>query len=124
MTGKTLIFIFGSVVLSASAQIVLKVGMGSDAARQAMDHASLWRGYLGLMLVPAVVGGLVAYGMSALLWLRVLSELDVSKAYPFVALGMVTTMAAGALILGETIPPLRLLGAALVVFGVILVGLS
>ena len=55
---------------------------------------------------------------------RVLAELDVGKAYPFVALGIVVTMASGALFLGESVPMLRVVGAALVIVGVILVGMS
>lgn len=124
MTGKALLLIFGSVALSAFAQIALKIGMGGDAARQAMTHASLLHGYLRLLLIPAVAGGLVAYGLSALLWLRVLAEIDLGKAYPFVALSIVVTMAAGALFLGESVPMLRALGAALVIVGVLLVGIS
>lgn len=124
MNHKVLILILLSVGLSAAAQIVLKLGMGSDSARQAMASASLWKGYLGLLSHPAVIVGLAAYALGALVWLRVLAQLDVSKAYPFVALGIVVTMTAGALGLGETVSPLRALGAALVVGGVVLIGLS
>ncbi|MBE2241833.1 MAG: EamA family transporter [Burkholderiaceae bacterium] len=124
MTGKALLLILGSVGLSAFAQIALKIGMGGEAARDAMAHGSLVYGYIRLLVIPAVVCGLVAYGLSALLWLRVLAELDVSKAYPFVALGIVVTMTSGALFLGESVPLLRVAGAALVIVGVLLVGMS
>ena len=123
MTAKALALILGSVALSAIAQIALKIGMGGDAARQALAHDSLWRGYLALLLVPAVATGLAAYGLSALLWLRVLAEVEVSKAYPFVALAIVLTMVLGVLVLGEVVPAWRAAGAALIVVGVVLVGL-
>lgn len=122
MTAKALALILGSVALSAIAQIALKIGMGGDAARQALAHGSLWRGYLTLLLVPAVATGLAAYGLSALLWLRVLAEVEVSKAYPFVALAIVLTMVLGVLVLGEVVPAGRAVGAALIVVGVVLVG--
>ena len=67
--------------------------------------------------------GLAAYGLSALLWLRVLAEVEVSKAYPFVALAIVLTMVLGVLVLGEVVPAGRAVGAALIVVGVVLVGL-
>jgi len=124
VTAKVLLLVLLSVGLSAAAQIVLKLGMGGDTARQALASESLWKGYLGLLSNPAVVAGLAAYGLSALVWLRVLAELDVSKAYPFVALGIVLTMTAGALVLGEVVSPLRAIGAALVVAGVVLIGVS
>lgn len=124
MSGKALLLILGSVGLSAFAQIVLKIGMGGDAARDAMAHGSLVYGYVRQLVIPAVVCGLAAYGLSALLWLRVLAELDVGKAYPFVALGIVATMASGALFLGESVPLLRVAGAALVIVGIVLVGMN
>ena len=124
MTAKALALILASVALSAIAQIALKIGMGGDAARQALAHDSLWRGYLALLLVPAVATGLAAYGLSALLWLRVLAEVEVSKAYPFSALAIVATIALGALVLGETVPMLRIVGAALIVGGIVLVGMN
>ncbi len=124
MSGRALALILVSVSLSAIAQIALKVGMGSDAARQAMMHGALWRGYLSLLLIPAVAAGLAAYGLSALLWLRVLAEVDVSRAYPFIALAIVLTMLLGALLLGEAVPALRVLGAAFVVIGIVMVGMN
>ena len=123
MSGKALALILASVGLSALAQIVLKFGMGGDAARQALAHESLWRGYLALLFVPAVAAGLAAYVLSALLWLRVLAEVEVSKAYPFVALAIVLTMVLGVLVLGEVVPAGRAVGAALIVVGVVLVGM-
>lgn len=123
MTGKAIALILGSVALSAIAQIVLKIGMGGDAAREALAQPSLWRGYLALLFVPMVATGLAAYGLSALLWLRVLSEVEVSRAYPFVALAIVLTMVLGVLVLGEVVPALRAVGAALIVIGVVLVGM-
>jgi drug/metabolite transporter (DMT)-like permease len=71
-----------------------------------------------------VLGGLLCYGLSALVWLRVLGELEVSKAYPFIAVGIVATMVLGVVILGETVTALRAAGAALIVAGVIVVGFS
>ena len=124
MSTKALVLILASVCLSVLAQIMLKVGMGTDTARQAMSNPSLWRGYVTVVFAPAVLVGLAAYGVSALVWMRVLADVDVSKAYPFVALGMVLTMAAGALFLGEVIPPIRMIGAGFVVVGIILVGMS
>ena len=121
---KALALILGSVALSAIAQIVLKIGMGGDAARQALAQESLWRGYLSLLLIPAVAAGLVAYGVSALLWLRVLAEVEVSKAYPFSSLAIVATMALGVIVLGESMPMLRIAGAALIVVGIVLVGMN
>ena len=55
---------------------------------------------------------------------RVLAEVEVSKAYPFSALAIVATIALGALVLGESVPMLRIVGAALIVGGIVLVGMN
>jgi drug/metabolite transporter (DMT)-like permease len=102
------------------AQVVMKAGVGAAAVAPAAGIATT---YLALLTSPRVLLGLVCYGVSALGWRRVLAMLDVSQAYPFVALGFVLTMALGFLWLGETPHPTRLLGAAFILAGVWLVGL-
>jgi multidrug transporter EmrE-like cation transporter len=68
-----------------------------------------------------VIGGLFLYGLSAAIWLFVLARLDVSVAYPFVALGFLLTMVLGCLLFGEPLTARKLIGTMLVMFGVYLV---
>jgi multidrug transporter EmrE-like cation transporter len=110
MNLKALLLILTSVGLSVLGQITLKIGMSSSAAQDAMADPSVARGYVAVLLLPAVIVGLIAYALSALVWLKVLSQLAVSMAAPFVALGMVLTMIAGAVFLGESVPPVRMVG--------------
>lgn len=124
MNLKALLLILTSVGLSVLGQITLKIGMSSSAAQDAMADPSVARGYVAVLLLPAVIVGLIAYALSALVWLKVLSQLAVSMAAPFVALGMVLTMIAGAVFLGESVPPVRMVGAAFIVAGIVMVGLS
>jgi len=63
------------------------------------------------------------YGLGAVAWLGVLSQWDVSKAYPLVGIGFVFTVAIGWLI-GEQVTLVRALGVTLICIGVILVGRS
>lgn len=104
------------VLLSAGAQLSMKVGMtpagsAGSGVGGAYAHAltSLW-----------VWAGLALYGLSAVAWLWVLSRLDVSVAYPLVSLGFVVTFAAGVLWLGEPWSWQRVLGAGFIVVGVLL----
>jgi drug/metabolite transporter (DMT)-like permease len=71
----------------------------------------------GLMLDWRVCAGLSLYGIGALLWLGVLSNWDVSKAYPLVGLGFVLTAIIGAMS-GESISQQRIVGIALIACGV------
>ena len=84
---------------------------------------------LGLLIVAClqviyaigVFGGLFLYGLSAVVWLFVLARLDVSVAYPFVALGFLVTMALGCLLFGEAFTVRKVLGTLIVMLGVYLV---
>lgn len=121
MSIKILTMILLSVGLSALAQIAMKAGI-TGASPQ--SSASVLGSYIAMLTAPKVLLGLACYGLGALIWLRVLSMMDVSQAYPFVALGFVLTMALGFLLLGETPHPTRLAGAGFIMVGVFLVGMN
>jgi multidrug transporter EmrE-like cation transporter len=103
------------VLLSALAQLAMKAGMAAAGPGHALGHT-----YVQALTSGWVWGGLGLYGLSAVLWLWVLSRLDVSLAYPLVSLGFVLTMLAGVLWLGEPWSWQRVGGAALIVAGVAL----
>jgi EamA-like transporter family. len=121
MTLKNLLLILSSVGLSAIAQVAMKAGVSPSVAHG--KNANLLASYAAMFAAPKVWLGLVCYGLGALIWLRVLTLMDVSQAYPFVALGFVLTMLLGFLLLGEAPNPTRLLGAGLILTGVWLIGL-
>ncbi|MCW5654848.1 EamA family transporter [Hydrogenophaga sp.] len=106
------------VLLSSLAQIAMKRGMGAPAG------GDVGATYLHALTSPMVWVGLVLYGAGAVLWLWVLSRLDVSVAYPLVSLGFVVTMAAGVLWLGEPFSWLRVGACTLIVIGVSLLALE
>ena len=121
MSSSGLLLIFCSVGLSALAQVLLKFGVAPTGDPQSIG-TDIVRSYLSVFASPFTIAGLAAYGASALLWLRVLATVPLSQAYPFVALGFVLTFAAGVLIFGEPVTPTRVLGTALILAGVSLVG--
>jgi multidrug transporter EmrE-like cation transporter len=113
-----------SILLSAAAQVILKLGMNrlvTGGVARSSDTAHIIAQALGS---PIVWLGLLTYGASAMAWLAVLARLDLSLAYPFVALGLVLTCIFGVLMFHEPLSALKLVGVALVVIGVLLVGLS
>lgn len=124
MNAKTLSLMLASVLLSALAQIVLKAGMSSRGVQTALATASRFETAWVVGTNPYVIGGLAMYGLGAALWLLVLARLDVSLAYPFVALGFVVTMAFGIIFLGEAVSGLRVAGTLMVAVGVFLIASS
>jgi len=110
-----------AVALVVTGQIVLKLGMtrvGAIDRDRARTPATL---LLDIAREPRVVGGLAIYGVSALLWLYVLSQVELSYAYPFLSLAYVGVTAAATLVLKERFTLRQWTGLALVVLGVMAV---
>lgn len=124
MTGGTLALILISVTLSACAQVLFKLGVSAVSSTEVTSNPSLIGAILGTLLRPGVLGGLALYGVGTVVWLRALARTELSQAYPFVGLGFVLTAALGYLLFNEALGPSRLLGTALVIAGVFLVGRS
>lgn len=118
MTLRLLLLILASVGLSALAQLALKLGTGQLAAQRA---GGAGRELFALVTSPMVIAGLALYGIGAVLWLFVLGRVQLSLAYPFVGLGFILTMLAGAIVLHEPVGAVRVVGTLLIVAGCVLV---
>lgn len=113
-----------SVLLSALSQIALKAGMTSAPVQAAIASASPWQIALAVSRSWLVLGGMASFGLSALVWLAVLSRIPLSTAYPVVALGIVITTVAGLVLFNEPFSALKTAGVFLIVCGVIAVALA
>lgn len=113
-----------SVCFSAAAQIFLKQGMSQPAVQLAFLNGSKLEILSSVALSWGVWVGLSLYIGSMVVWLGVLSKIDVTQAYPFVGLGFLITLAFGYFYLGEQINMMRLFGTILVASGVVLVASS
>lgn len=109
-----------TVALSAVAQLFFKMGVGQPGVARALERLSL-EALTAVASSPLILAGLALYGLSVALWLWVLSRVDLSLAYPFVGLSFLVVMGFGALFLGESVGPLRLVGTVLIAAGCILV---
>jgi multidrug transporter EmrE-like cation transporter len=121
MTVQLYIFLIVSVLMSALAQVTLKAGMSSTSVKSALVDGFNVDTVLAVAQSPGVIGGLALYGASVAVWLAVLAQIDVSRAYPFVGLGFLITMSFGYFFLGEPLNLQKILGTLLVTAGVYLV---
>lgn len=64
------------------------------------------------------------YATSILLWMSVLSKVEVSFAYPFLSVGYVVAAIAGYCLFNENLSPLRIIGIIVICIGVILISQS
>lgn len=118
---QLLLLIVVSVLLSSGSQISLKYGMTSPNVKIAMSSPMGLSRILSIGLSPLVFLGLCCFGLSAIVWLFVLSQVPLSTAYPFVALGIVITTSAGFFLFGEMMPTTKIFGICLIVGGVLAV---
>jgi drug/metabolite transporter (DMT)-like permease len=109
-----------SVALAAIAQLTLKYGMNQvrDSAGVVQLQGSSLR---AIATTPAVWGGLFLFGLSALVWLAVLSRTSLSFAYPFAALTYVLILLFDRFFLHQEVVALRWAGVFCIVTGIVLV---
>jgi multidrug transporter EmrE-like cation transporter len=119
-----LLLIVLSVTITALAQIVLKAGMSGAGIQRALAGGFSPRTMLTVLFDPFVFGGLLLYFFAALVWLIVLSKVQVSLAYPFVALGFVLTALLGRLFFHEALSVTRIAATLLICGGVVLLARS
>ena len=110
-----------SILVGSFGQLLLKQGMtqiGPIEIKNIAEVPSLaWR----VISMPPVILGLACYGLGTLVWLGVLSRLDLGLAYPLLALSYVLVPLLALVFLGEKMPMARWVGIGVIIFGVILV---
>lgn len=113
-----------SVVCNVTANVLLKFGV-TKAGGFILSPNTLVADLIKTALNPYIMGGLVLYGFSFIIWLRVLSISDLSKSYPiFVTIVFILTTIGSVIFLKESVSTLRLLGIAILIAGVFLVARS
>lgn len=123
MKGPQLALVLTGVLLNAVAQLLLKAGSGALAGielRPANALAIAGR----LVLNPPIIGGLVCYGISVVVWILALSRVEVSVAYPMLSVGYVVNALAAWWLFGESPTVSRLAGIGIILVGVWLVARS
>jgi multidrug transporter EmrE-like cation transporter len=111
------------IAFSVAAQFLLKAGMSSTSVASALTEPFGIKTAWHIFTNGSVLLGFLCYGLSAIAWLGVLANWDVSKAYPLVGLGFAITVTVG-WTLGEHVTPARFLGVLLICGGVVLVARS
>jgi len=109
-----------SVALAAVAQLTLKHGVNQVTASSGVlrfDADSV----RDLVTTPSVWAGLALFGLSAIVWLAVLSRTSLSFAYPFASLTYVLILLADRFVLDQGVPALRYAGVLFIIVGIVLV---
>ena len=116
-----------AIVLSVTGELMLKVGMNRYAAAfGALDlsPATLLPTLFRVFTQPFVFFGFVCVFSASIFWLAVLSRVNLSFAYPILALGYVLTALFSRFVFNEAISPTRWAGIIVICVGVVLVSRS
>ena len=110
-----------SVILNVTGNILLAKGVrafGGITGQKAKLLEELSRAAVS----PFIIGGLVLYGFSFVIWLRVLSFNDLSKAYPIFSTFVFLLSTLGSMVfLKETITLTRIVGIIIMLVGIYIV---
>lgn len=111
------------VLLNAAAQIMLKSGMNQIGHFDFNMHNLVPIGFKVMGNAP-IISGLAMYVFSVVVWLLVLSRVQVSYAYPMLSIGYVVNALAAYYLFDEPLSSMRVLGIFVIIAGVYLVAKS
>lgn len=112
--------VIATAFLNTAAQLLLKAAVNKigDAAFNLGNLLPLsWQ----LASNPYLIFGLCIYAFSVLVWLFVLSRIDVSAAYPLMSVGFIINAVAAHYLLNEPLTFTRISGIIVIMAGVYLV---
>jgi drug/metabolite transporter (DMT)-like permease len=108
------------ILLAVGAQTLMKLAIVRSGGMPVLEIgiAGLIRKF---MSVPYIFVSFGLYALSAVLWLEVLSKLDLSVAFPMVSLTYVATLFVGRFLFDEPVSLYRVFGVLLICSGVFFV---
>lgn len=109
--------LIGCQLISISAQLCLKIGAGKAAQ-------VIRRNPFRIFLITQLWAGTALYGIGTVLWLKILTTVDLSFAYPFAAIAYTGGVLAGQKMLGEKVTLTRWFGVLLILVGLIFIATS
>ena len=120
-TMNNILMILGSVLLNALAQLLIRKGM--------LQIGSVGVGNIVENIIPMISnlwlwGAMLSYAVSILMWMSVLSKVEVSYAYPFLSVGYIVAAVAGYALFNENLSITRIAGIVVICIGVILISRS
>ena len=121
LTIASLALLLFAVASAACGQLLLKTGMNGARLRANTGEKSL---AVAAVTTPYVWLGLTVFGISAIAWMVSLSNIPLSIAYPFNALGFLTILVGSAVVLHEKTNIWTWVGTSAVIAGLLTVVLT
>ncbi len=121
MTSRLITILLASIVLGATGQLMLRY-----AARLlgAPSQLGIWRWVVTVFSTPWILGAFALFAISALGWIVALREVPLTVAYPVGALAYIIIFTGSYFLFAEPITWTKIIGAALIVTGIIIIHLG
>lgn len=108
---------FSSILLGAVGQILLKVG-ANQLKNFNLSVDKIVSTFFKVIFTPYIFIGLILFVASFFLWVKVLTQAELSYAYPLVSLSYVFVTLSSCLLFNETLTLAKVVGLLLIVAGV------
>ena len=115
---KNIFILIFSILISSFAHLFLKKGV-SGSRFEDLINEGFYSLFIYIISNPWIVGGMFLHGCALVVWLFALSRVDISFAYPFLALGYVIISIMAWLWLGETVTATRMMGMLIIITGLV-----
>lgn len=119
---EAVIAIIIAIIVGVGGQILIKNALNSIEKLDFSTGAAST--YIRIFSEPYVMIGAATYIISIFFWIYGLSKVDLSYAYPFLALSYVLILVGSWYFLGESISMLRIIGVLIICAGVLIVARS
>lgn len=112
--------IFAGVMLNVAAQLLIKAGTNSIGYFEFSRSNVLPIG-VRLATESHIIGAMVCYVLSVVIWILALSRVQVSIAYPLLSMGYIVNLVAAWWFFNESINPAKVAGISVIILGVIII---
>lgn len=109
------VFIAFTILLTVYGQLMLKWQVGLHAATEALGFGF----YMRLLLNPWVISAFAAAFGASLAWMAAISKMELSRAYPFMALNFVLVGLLAVPLFGEAFTTSKVIGLGLIISGLL-----
>jgi len=114
------VYIFGAIFFIVYSQIIIKWELlKGDLVTSNFDN--IFSFYFATLINPYIASGIISAFVSSLFWIKVLSEVDLSYAYPFMSIAFIIVGILSFYLFNEQMTVNKLVGTLLVVVGIIVV---
>ncbi|KAB8179316.1 EamA family transporter [Lysobacter maris] len=110
--------VVATVLLTTYGQLVIKWQVTSGTSAPPA-FAAKWPPVAALLLKPWIISALLAAFAASLCWMLAMSRLELSRAYPFMALNFILVSYLAVPFFGEAMTGPKVAGLALIIIGLI-----